>query len=300
MSEEPQKKKRKLGAQKAAAATEEQKKYSITENGTKIEVSTVISQDELVSLVADHGTTVKELRFQYEDESQPISFSDFEFPNLEKLEFYYCAVDFFSLVNAPKLKWLSIEQASYCSIEHITFRLPSLEVLSFEFCTINDPSDFGESLTNSPLLERFIAYKLWGLGDSLGRKTVYLPSCTDLSLYRSDDISSLKIYAPRLQSLNLRACYDMSKLWFGKRGKKGHAAWNLKSPEKPTPFTVNVVNSGIRGECRKYLKSHPRVSFITWQANDNMFMCDFESQGGDDERAKWNSDYDEEERARYF
>lgn len=299
MSNELQNKKRKLGALKAAAATGEQRKYLISGNGTKITVLREISQDELVSLVADHGTTVNELRFEYREDSQPITFSDFKFPNLEKLSFWYCAMDFFRLVNAPKLKSLSIEQASCCSLEHFSFCLPSLEVLSFEFCTINDPSDFGESVSNSPLLDRLIAYKLWGLGDSLGRKTVYLPSCTYLDLYRSDDISSLKIYAPRLESLNLRAC-GINKLWFGKRGKKEHAEWNLKSPEKPTSFIVNVVNTGIRGQCRKYLKSHPRVSFITWREKDNMFMCDFKPQGGDDERAKWNSDYDEEERARYF
>jgi len=299
MSEEPQKKKRKLGAQKAAAATEEQKKYSLAENGTEIEVSIAVTQDELVNLVALHGATVKKLTFHYEEESKPIRFAHFEFANLEQLEFNYCAVGVFNLVNAPKLKSLSIEQCSYCPLYCIAFRLPSLESLSFEFCTIDDPSDFGDSLSNSPLLKRVYAYKLWGLGDSLGKRTVYLPNCTELNFYRSDDLSSLKIYAPRLESLNLRACYSMTKLWFGKRGKKEHATWNLKSPAKPTSFTVNVVNSGIRGECRKFLKSHPRVSFITWRAEDGMFFDPYSRRAGDDQRAQWNSDYDEEQYANF-
>jgi len=295
MSDEPEKKKRKLGALTAAAATEEKEKYVTTENGSKIEVLSALTQDELVNLVKHHGSTVKELTFRYENESDPIDFKYFEFPNLERLEFNYCAVDIFILVNAPKLKILNIDQCSYSPLLYIKFRLPSLQRLGFDFCTIEDLSDFGDSLSNSPLLESFYAYKLWGLGDSLGKKTVYLPNCKDLNLWRSDDISSLKIYAPRLKSLNLRACYSMTKLWFGKRGKKDHATWNVKSPEKPTSFTVNVVHSGIRGECRKYLKSHPRVSFITWRAEDNMFLRDFDlGPARDDERAQWNSDYDAE------
>jgi len=297
MSEEPQKKKRKLEAQKAAAATKKPK-YKVTENGKIIEVSSPINQDELVNLVAQYGTTIKELEFYFhnEGEAAQISFTqDFKFPNLESLEFHYCSLDVFTLVNAPKLKSLSFEQCTD-SLEFIKFRLPSLEHLSFDFITINDPSDFGDSLSNSPLLETVFAYKLWGLGDSLGKKTVYLPNCTDLNFWRSDDISSLKIYAPRLQSLNLRACYSMKNLSFGKRGKKEHAAWNLKSPLKPTSFTINVVNSGIQGNCRKFIKSHPRVSFITWRAEDDcMFMCDSDPQSDrDDERDQWNSDYDKE------
>lgn len=299
MAEEPQKKKRKLGAPEAVAPPEEEKKYSITENGTKIEVSSALTQNEVVNLVSQYGTKVKELTFHYEEESEPISFTNFEFPNLEKLDFNHCALDIFILVNAPKLKMLTIEHC-YLPIGFIKFRLPALESLWFEFCTIDDPSDLGDSLSNSPLIEKIYGYKLWGLGDSLGKKTVYLPNCKDLDLYRSDDLSSLKLYAPRLESLNLRACYDMTKLSFGKRGKKEHAAWNLKSPEKPTSFIVNVVNSGIRGACREYLKNNPRVSFILWRDEDHeMFMFDIDPQG-DDERAQWNSDYDEETFSTYF
>jgi len=299
-SEEPRKKKRKVGGPEAVAAPGEQNKYSTTENGTKIEVSGALTQNELVNLVTQHGTKVKKLSFLYEEESEPISFTDFEFPNLEDLEFNRCALDVFILVNAPNLKSLTIEHCSYSPIAFIKFRLPGLESLYFEFCTINDPSDLGESLSSSPLIEKIYAYKLWGLGDFLGKKTVYLPNCQELDFYRSDDLSSLKLYAPRLESLNLRACYSMTKLSFGKRGKKEHSEWNLKSPEKPTSFTVNVVNSGIRGTCRDYLKNHPRVSFILWRDEDHdMFMFDIDPQG-DDQRAQWTGDDDEEMFTTYF
>lgn len=39
-----------------------------------------------------------------------------------------------------------------------------------------------------------------------------LPACTILDLYRSDDLESLDLYAPRLQSLNLQACYCLERV----------------------------------------------------------------------------------------
>lgn len=85
--------------------------------------------------------------------------------------------------------------------------------------------------------------QLWGIGDSQQR--LYLPECTSLGLYRSDDLEWLEVDAPNLLSLNLQACYSCEHVRL--------------FPKEGPPVEVNFVNANIGQKSLKHLARHPRV-----------------------------------------
>jgi len=56
-------------------------------------------------------------------------------------------------------------------------------------------------------------YKFWGLGN-VRNYYLSLPSCTTISLIRSDGLTALDLYAPRLTTLVLTACHDLVGRWW--------------------------------------------------------------------------------------
>ena len=164
---------------------------------------------------------------EYDDREPPvIDFSLVSFPTLENLDMMFQALRaiHFTQENTPKLKHLSIEQPCARDLEYFNTDLPDMETMSFQFVTIDNPAGmvvklvtslqrygsisstgFGKSLSRSPRLRFFSGYKLWGLRVSKSKTHILvLPSCTDLDLYRSDDLNYLKIWAPKLTDLNLQ------------------------------------------------------------------------------------------------
>ena len=74
--------------------------------------------------------------------------------------------------------------------------------------------------SKSPKLECISSYKLWELGTKR-EHTLVLPNCSSFDIYKSDDVRGLKIWAPKLEELGLRACYDLSKVTMLKRRPGG-------------------------------------------------------------------------------
>ncbi len=85
--------------------------------------------------------------------------------------------------------------------------------------------------------------QLWGIGGS--KQFMRLPECVSLSLYRSDNADHLDIWAPKLISLNLQACYSLEHV-------------RLKPEQGPT-VRVNLVNANIDPVSMRHLRQHPRV-----------------------------------------
>lgn len=130
--------------------------------------------------------------------------------------------------------------------------LPQLRRLKFYHMEIRDDSDFGPSLARSPELLLVDGYKVsqspdflsghmdddercglaaasrlaecrlsssprglnhpqvWGLGGQ--PHYLHLENCVHFKLARSDDLESLDMYAPRLETLYLAACFSLTRL----------------------------------------------------------------------------------------
>lgn len=70
---------------------------------------------------------------------------------------------------------------------------------------VDSSESFGPSLSSCPQLETFSSYKLHGLHlDNERCHKLILPSCTSLSLHRSDTLERLHVTAPKLIRLNLQ------------------------------------------------------------------------------------------------
>jgi len=166
------------------------------------------------------------------------------------------------------LEHLSIDQPLARSLEYFNVCLPELRSMSFQFIDVEDPSGFGHSLSSCPKLDSFSSYKLWGL--SVPKRETHilmLPSCKSLDLYRSDDLNYLKIWAPRLENLNLQACYDISKVSLLDQKEDGYTGPQYEFSGTPTHYTVNCMNT-----------SRPKGN-ITTHARCSQVLCNMDSEG---------------------
>ena len=145
-------------------------------------------------------------------------------------------------VPCPNCLNLSFENSKGCY--RLIFTAPELLSISFDFCTFLSQTidkDLSESLSNSPRLKGLHSYKLWGI-DEL--RPLYLPSVEGVSFYRADSLRALKLYAPRLEELNLRAAYAISSVTLLEHGKNEHE--HLLHIESGRPINLpkkNIPNS---------------------------------------------------------
>jgi len=201
--------------------------------------------------------------------------------SVKRLSFTCCPFAAFTGVNLPQCTRLEFHNSGEAPPD---FCAPKLTSIWIQFCTYGgDDVDkvFAKSLNRSPYLCSFASYKLWGVRD-LG--SLYLPSVEDLSFYRADGLSSLKLYAPRLKMLDLRAAYAISKVSFLSRGSGEHKGlMEVAAPgEKGTRplnlgkkdfsrFKLDVVNGGPRKETCIEWANWPRVSQVLWECDDEGF-----------------------------
>lgn len=173
-----------------------------------------MSQDQLDTIGKRHGSRLTNLsiRQEYDSGAPKIELTEGlseHFPALETLSLDCVDVTDVRL-KLPALRCLSLENAEGVGV--FSLDCPRLESLYFEFVTISDPSDFGASLSRSPMLESVCGYKLRGLGvDSPCRcHQLVLPQADRLDLHHSDDLDFLQLYAPNMVELNLQVTVALS------------------------------------------------------------------------------------------
>ena len=245
------------------------------ENYLKVRVTFNMKQEDLTQLAtSDIGSKLKELSFtpKYGSRSAVIDFSQVQFPALEKLEIHHQVIEAidFTQENYPELQSLTIEQITAKNPSYFKTDLPKLRFMSFQFITIDDPLGFGDSLSSSPNLEYFSGYKLWGLGTSKKHThRLVLPKCEELDLYRSDDLTYLKIWAPKLQSLNLQACYSLEEVTILDRKPNGYSGEEYGFNGDPSKYTLNLVNAPkpkgnvtTHQRCKKILEEFEELGFF--------------------------------------
>ena len=170
------------------------------------------------------GRSVTELEFspEYDAHLPSIDLDDdaVRFPVLKSIDLTcqgLASIEF-SEERTPLLEHLNIDQpcnGPYSGGLLLNFDLPELKHFALDHVTVDSEGcELSRSLSRSPKLESFFGNKVWGLG--VGRRKhahfLVLPSCETLSLYRSDDLDHLILYAPRLKDLNLQACYSIESV----------------------------------------------------------------------------------------
>ena len=114
-------------------------------------------------------------------------------------------------------------------------------------------SSIREMLATATKLESFNSYKL--------RSNQHLdfasPELTSIDLHRSDTLSSVSIWAPKLIHLGLQACYNLQNIEF----LDSHPL----SSKLPTsfacraPLVVNTANALLSFRAKRALHDHPRA-----------------------------------------
>jgi len=215
----------------------------------KISIDFYLTQPDLKHLAQSNlGIQMEELGINPDygnGESPIVDFSEVSFPNLKSLSVFHQsmkAIDF-TKERTPILKSLSIQQP--CDdFEKFHLDLPELERMDVEHITIIDPRGFGKSLSRSPKLTSFWAYKLWGLHVPKSKTHVLvLPKCDTLNLYRSDDLNFMKIWAPKLENLNLQACYSITEVNILDRKPNGYPGPEYSFDGTPSQYEVNLINT---------------------------------------------------------
>jgi len=251
------------------------KDYDPTTNVDKnveVEVYYLITQEDFQKLAAStlgKDVVSLECRPEYDDVNWiPLDTTKVAFPSLKRLNFSSQPVKaiHFTKDSYPMLERISIEQCSALAFEYWNLDLPKLKSLGFDYVEVNDSDNFGPSLSKCPKLECFNSYKLWGLGTKK-EHTLVLPNCSSFDIYRSDDVRGLKMWAPKLEELGLRACYGLNKVTMLKRRPRGFDGedyeWKGKEMSK---FTVNIINTGLKPS---YFNKWERVSRVLGEEEDD-------------------------------
>jgi len=81
---------------------------------------------------------------------------------------------------------------------------------------------------------------------------------TDVRLHRSDNLSSITLWAPRLLTLNVQACYSLEDIVI----LEDHVlSAGLPADFAPTRFQLLTLNANLPPLLKASLLAHPRVAF---------------------------------------
>lgn len=141
----------------------------------------------------------------------------------------------------PVLEELNIEEPFAANQETFHLDLPNLQHVFCRSFDVVDMSDFGPSLSRCPKLKTFRSYKLWGLK----KPTLVLPNLIALDIHRSDDLKGLKIWAPKVKTLNLRGCFKISEVDLLTEKPAGFSGPEYDFDGEPSEFEVNCANTDI-------------------------------------------------------
>ena len=185
----------------------------------------------------------------YDDQLRPTL--NVALPHLEEIQlidvaFNSVTLDESTTPNLRKLRMQNIDDSA-----DLTLSLPLLEEVTIHYYGGN-PYPIETMLAAATRLRTFDSYKLW-CGDCLCFASNDL---TEVSLHRSDSLNGVSLWAPRLRSLNLQACYSIEEVEIlDDHPLKAELPFGFPW----TRFLVITQNANISPEALAYLGSHPRV-----------------------------------------
>ena len=164
----------------------------------------------------------------------------------------------FSKINLNSELTPSIEELELQNIPdecELSVKLPNLKNISFYYYSGDDGEWVNEMLATATKLERFDSYKF----------RVYSPPTLHFAsnelryirLHRAECLHSLSVYAPKLETLSLQACYgldgDLTIL-------ETHPNFT-RPPGRPSTFLVDGTNACLSPSILQTLRNNPRVVF---------------------------------------
>jgi len=180
-------------------------------------------------------------------------------PKLEKLQLVDVA--FAEITLTPELTPLleTVELQNVPEDCQLDIVLPELKDFSMHYYGPADDEDdewIHAMLQAATKLVSFDSYKLI-VGPHLYFASNDLES---IRLHRAEFLSDLTVYAPRLQSLNLQACYGFDG---NLRILDRHAQLSKDLPRnfQQTKFEVVTTNSCLSNSAQATLESHPRIEW---------------------------------------
>jgi len=237
----------------------------------KVLVKFYMSQEDLKQLAESNlGIHAEELLIIPEfgnGESPVLDFKEISFLKLESLTIRHQSIKamHFTKENTPILCSLTIEQ-SCADMENIYMDLPELTEMEVDHITVQDSRGFGESLSRSPKLRFFNAYKFWGLSCQGNEQVLVLPNCEMLSLDRSDDLTHLEIWAPKLEDLDLEGCFSLTEVNILDDKPDGYPGPEYSFSGTPSQYEVNLINTDNMEDGN--LTSHPRCKKVNREMSD--------------------------------
>ena len=199
------------------------------------------------------------IRPKYEDVNPLIlDFRGVAFPQLKSLVMNRQAIRALDFTGAttPLLENIDIEAPCAVRVSYVHLKLPLLKTLWLKRVTLSCSEWFGDSISRCPRLECLGGYKIWGLATTKSKPLrLVCPAVKHICFWRADDLNYLKIWAPKLEELDLTGAFDIDTVQLMIRRPK-----DISGPkfyignDGPTKYCVNL--SSTRYGYPYELKSH--------------------------------------------
>ena len=162
----------------------------------------------------------------------------------------------------PKLQKLTLKNLGDINACDFRVTAPLLKDIEIQYMDTSSSAPINAMLAACTRLEKFYSHKLQ-VFQPIHFASTELKS---LSIRRSDCLSKLSVYAPRLEKLELIACYDLESV---KILNSHRLSSQLQPGTVPTIFTVNLENSLCSNRLMTYFQQHPRVRLLPLPNNDD-------------------------------
>jgi len=214
-------------------------------------------QDKINALHGNKDVRVLKLVCHEDSSDTKKSFSlvKIRLPNLEEFHCLNVYLDRLTLTKTltPKLKVLCMDNPIISYDPKFSITCPTIKRVSLNYCAPGH-AWVPKLLKAATQLEEFSSYKLI-VGSTLKFASNELRS---LTIHRSDCLNNLEIWAPRLELLNLQACYDLNDINF----LSTHPlVVNLEPQFKHrVPLVVTAENAALGERALEAISRHPRVT----------------------------------------
>ena len=214
-----------------------------------------------------------------------IDFTKLYFPKLQELDCTNVEVKniHFDINNTPNLKQLNI-----CFVEwtqYFYLNLPKLEEIYMEYVTINNGTEFGDSITRCVNLKEANFKKFRGISNICVKQMEYVhnqfnmaqmiihPNLEIFRIYRSENLEAIGIWAPKLKEIYLQACYSVEYVeLYDKLPKdfiKCHSHMvdyshikEIETKDHVQDIYFVIATSNINEKYLQKLQKHPRIQCL--------------------------------------